>query len=160
MDYSGSFDRPINFHGGVLDPNVPTEAKFRFNSYRLTYRYNFYKTEKVTFGMGLTAKVRDAEISVSQPGNSISDDNVGLVPLINFQFAWRFAPDFSFVAEGDALASSRGRAEDVMAAIQWHASDSLALRLGYRMLEGGVDSDDTYNFSLFHYAIVGATLRF
>ena len=160
MDYSGTFDRSIDFRDGVLNPNVPTQARFRFDSYRLTYRYNFIKTDRLTFGLGLTGKIRDAEISVSQPGNTLSDYNTGFVPLLNFQLAWKITEQFSFLAEGDALASSRGRAEDVMAAIQWQATDNLAFRLGYRLLEGGVDSDDTYNFSLFHYAVIGATIRF
>jgi hypothetical protein len=160
MDYSGTFDRSIDFRDGVLNPGVPTQARFRFDSYRLTYRYNFIKTDKITFGLGLTAKMRDAEISVSQPGNNLYDDNTGFVPLINFRFAWQITDDFSLLAEGDALASSRGRAEDVMAAIQWQATDNLAFRLGYRILEGGSDSDDVYSFSLFHYAVVGATIRF
>jgi hypothetical protein len=30
--------------------------------------------------------------------------------------------------------------------------------LGYRILEGGADNDEVYNFALFHYAAVGVTV--
>jgi len=158
--FSGSFDRPTHFAGSEFAPNVPTDAKFRFDSYRLTYRYNFVRTETVTFGMGLTAKIRDAEVSVTQRGRTAADDNTGLVPLLNYQFSWRFAPQFSFFSEGDALGASQGYAIDATAALQWHATENLAFRLGYRILDGGADSDSVYTFSTFHYATIGATVRF
>ena len=51
-------------------------------------------------------------------------------------------------------------AEDVLAAVQYHATENIALRLGYRILEGGVDSDSTYTSALFHYLSAGITYRF
>ncbi len=160
MDYSGSFDRPVSFAGSDFLADTPTSALFRFDSYRLTYRYNFLRTETVTFGIGLTAKIRDAEVSVTQNGSTTTDDNLGVVPLINYQFAWRFAHDFSLYSEGDALAAPQGYAVDVSAALQWHVTNNFAVRLGYRILDGGADSDSVYTFSRFHYATVGATVRF
>lgn len=160
MDYSGSFDRPVYFNGSDFAADTPTTGLFRFDSYRLTYRYNFVRTDKVTFGMGVTAKIRDAEVSLNQGGRTVTDENTGFVPLINYQFAWRFAEHFSLYSEGDALGASQGYAVDVAAALQWHVTDSLALRLGYRILDGGADSDSVYTFNQFHYATVGATFRF
>jgi opacity protein-like surface antigen len=48
----------------------------------------------------------------------------------------------------------------VLAAVQFHATKNIALRLGYRILEGGVDSDSTYASALFHYLSAGITYRF
>jgi len=160
MDFSGSFDRPVSFNGSDFAADTPTSGLFRFDSYRLTYRYNFVRSEKVSFGMGVTAKIRDAEVSLTQNGRTVADENTGLVPLINYQFAWRFARQFSFYSEGDALGASQGHAIDVAAALQWHVTDHLALRLGYRLLDGGADSDSVYTFNQFHYATIGATFRF
>ena len=160
MDYSGQFVKPVEFAKEFFEAGVPTEAKYRFDSYRLTYRYNFVRKENLTFGLGLTAKVRDAEIEMRQRGVYASDDNLGVVPLINFRLAWEFAPAWSLIAEGDWLVASQGRAEDILAAIQWRASDALAFHVGYRILEGGSDSDDTYAFALFHYLAAGMTVRF
>jgi hypothetical protein len=33
------------------------------------------------------------------------------------------------------------------------------VRLGYRLLEGGADVAEVYNFALIHYAYVGAAVR-
>jgi hypothetical protein len=159
-DFSGSFDRPVAFAGSDFLADTPTTALFRFDSYRLTYRYNFIQNDTVTFGLGLTAKIRDAEVSVTQRGRTASDDDTGVVPLINYQFSWRFARNFSLFSEGDALGASQGYAIDAAAALQWHATDNLAFRLGYRILDGGADNDTVYTFSRFHYATIGATFRF
>lgn len=160
MDFSGSFDRPVMFNGSDFAADTPTSGLFRFDSYRLTYRYNFIRNEKVTFGMGVTAKVRDAEVSLTQNGRTVTDENTGIVPLINYQFAWRFARHFSLYSEGDALGAPQGYAIDVAAALQWHVTDNLALRLGYRILDGGADNDSVYTFNQFQYATIGATVRF
>lgn len=160
MDYSGQLVKPVEFAKEFFEAGVPTEAKYRFDSYRLTYRYNFIRKENLTFGLGLTAKVRDAEIEMQQRGVYASDDNLGVVPLINFRLAWEFAPSWSLIAEGDWLVASQGRAEDILAAIQWQATDALAFHVGYRILEGGADNDDTYAFALFHYVAAGVTVRF
>jgi hypothetical protein len=160
IDSSGELSGETFFAGASFRGGVPTEGRYRFDSYRLTYRYNFLKTEKLTFGLGITANVRDAEVELRQGGTTASDDNTGLVPLLNFRFEWRFAPRWSFLTEGDALYSNRGRIEDVLAAVQWQATDRLALRLGYRLLEGGADSDTVYNFALFNHLAAGLTWRF
>ena len=160
MDFAGQFDRPVFFNGSDFAADTPTTGLFRFDSYRLTYRYNFIRDEKITFGMGLTAKIRDAEVSLTQNGRTVTDDNMGIVPMINYQFAWRFAPHFSLYSEGDDLGVSQGYAVDVTAALQWHATENLAFRVGYRILDGGADSDSVYTFNQFHYATVGVTYRF
>lgn len=160
FDFSGEFSEPVDFVGREFAAGVPTDGKYTFNSYRLTYRYNLWHSENLTFGLGLTAKVRDAEIELQQGGLSRSDSNVGVVPLINFKLDWRFAPKWHLLFEGDALAASQGRAEDVLLAIQHQVTDRLMLRLGYRILEGGADNGDVNTFSLFHYAVAGATWRF
>lgn len=160
MDYAGSFNRPVSFNGADFLAGTPTTGQFRFDSYRLTYRYNFVRNDKVTFGMGITAKVRDAEISLTQNGHTTTDSDTGFVPLINYQFAWRFARDFSLYSEGDALGAPQGYAVDVAGALQWHLTDKFALRLGYRLLDGGADTESVYTFNRFHYTTVGANFQF
>jgi hypothetical protein len=62
--------------------------------------------------------------------------------------------------EGDALAAPQGRAEDVLLAGTWKLSDHITARLGYRILEGGADNDEVYNFALLHYASAGISFSF
>jgi hypothetical protein len=65
----------------------------------------------------------------------------------------------SFLLEGDALAAPQGRAEDVLVAAGYRLSDKISLKAGYRILEGGADNDEVYNFTLLSYAAVGIVIR-
>jgi hypothetical protein len=62
--------------------------------------------------------------------------------------------------EGDALGAKQGRAEDVLLAGTYKFSDHFRIRLGYRILEGGADGAEVYNFALFHYASAGIVYSF
>lgn len=160
FDFAGAFDRPIAFDGTQFAEGRATTGSYRFNSYRLSYRYNFITNENLKFGLGLTAKVRDAEIALQQGSLSESDSNVGVVPLINFKLDWRIAPQWHLLVDGDALGASQGHAVDVGVGLQYMATENLGLRLGYRILDGGADNDDVYTFARFQYAMAGVTWRF
>jgi hypothetical protein len=77
----GAFSTPVNFAGTTFAAGAPTTARYRFDSYRLTYRYNFITRDDLTFGLGITGKLRDASIQVDQGGLSARDSNLGFVPL-------------------------------------------------------------------------------
>jgi hypothetical protein len=110
--------------------------------------------------LGLTAKIRDAEIVLSSPGLTSEKTNVGFVPIINFRLLWKIDDKFGLLLDGDALAAPQGRAEDVQLAATYTLSDNFRIRAGYRILEGGADNDEVYNFALFHYASVGVSYTF
>jgi hypothetical protein len=136
------------------------EATYKFNSYRLIYRYDFLRKDKIELGLGFTAKIRDAKIAVKGGGLESEKANVGFVPIIHFRLLWKFAKSFAFLLDGDALAAPQGRAEDVLAALMFKASDKIDLKAGYRIVEGGADNDEVYNFALINYATVGAIFHF
>jgi hypothetical protein len=121
----------------------------------LTYRYGIVIKPKFEFGLGLTAKIRDAEISLASAGLQSEKVNVGFVPIVNFRMLWKPDEKFGILLEGDALAAPQGRAEDVLFAAKYRVSDRFGLKAGYRILEGGSDNDEVYTFSLFNYASVG-----
>jgi hypothetical protein len=73
---------------------------------------------------------------------------------------WKFNNRFNFLLEGDALAAPQGRAEDILAAFIVRVFDQIDFKLGYRILEGGADNDEVYNFALIHYACLGAKIYF
>jgi hypothetical protein len=160
LNASGQVDKPINFFGEDFPANTPLDAVFRFDSYRLTYRYDIISKENLKLGIGLTAKIRDAAISVQDSSNKSEKTNVGFVPLINFRLEWLFSKKFSLLFEGDGAAASQGRAEDVLLALQLHLNENLTLKAGYRILEGGADVEETYNFTLLHFLTAGLTYRF
>jgi hypothetical protein len=155
---AGKIPKAVQFQSNTFGANTPLEAKWKFNSYRLTYRYDFVKSEDVEFGIGFTGKIRDAEIRLSGGGLVSSKANVGFVPLLNFRFLWNAGTTVGFLGEADALAAPQGRAEDVLAAATFKPSEGYILRAGYRILEGGANNDEVYNFALFHYVVFGITV--
>jgi hypothetical protein len=160
VNSSGSVNKVINFNGGTFPANIPLEGTFQFNSYRLTYRYDFLLREKIEMGIGFTAKIRDAKISLKGAGINEEKTNVGFVPIIHFRLLWKWSNSLALLLEGDALAAPQGRAEDVLLAFQLKAAKNIDLKAGYRLLEGGADNDEVYTFALVNYAAVGAIIRF
>jgi hypothetical protein len=71
---------------------------------------------------------------------------------------WKPVDKFGILLEGDALAAPQGRAEDVLIAATYRFSHIFGLKAGYRLLEGGADNDEVYNFALFNYASVGLSI--
>ena len=159
LESDGGFDRVVSFAGVDFPANVDIKARYRFDSYRLTYRYRFFQNERLYAGIGLTAKIRDAEISLSDAGRKASKANTGFVPLINLKLHWQFNRKLGVLFQGDGLAAPQGRAEDFLIAGLYKPDARLELKLGYRFLEGGADNDEVYTFALVNYIVIGATWR-
>jgi hypothetical protein len=163
VESRGSLNRDVLF-AGTLFPAGQNELTglYRFDSYRLTYRYGFVRARRFSFDLGLTAKIRDAEIRLSYQGVYpvwASKKNTGFVPIVSFRADWSLGPRVGLVLDGDALGVPQGRAEDVTAALRIGFGERVDARVGYRVLEGGSDVDEVYGFALFHYAVAGITLR-
>jgi hypothetical protein len=156
----GSVPNAILFEGVLFPANTKLTGTYKFNSYRLTYRYTIVQKSRFEFGLGFTGKIRDAKIALSSPVLAAEKTNLGFVPIINFRLLWNIDDKFGLLLDGDALAAPQGRAEDVLIAATYKLSDNLIVRVGYRILEGGADNDEVYNFALFHYASVGASYTF
>jgi hypothetical protein len=154
--------KDISFNEDFFPANTDISAFYKFNSYRLTYRFDFVNSNKWKVGLGITAKIRDAEVRLEDEEKSSSNTDFGFVPLINFRIEWLFSEKMSLLLEGDALASpgGQGRAEDVLLALYYHMSDNISLKAGYRILEGGADVESVYNFTLLNYVVIGATVNF
>ena len=156
LEYGGTFGQELTFLNTTFDADELLDVRYQFNSYRFTYRYNFPRTQHFRVGVGATAKIRDAVVAV----NGVEKTNVGFVPLINFRAEWLARERLSLILTGDALVAPQGRAEDVLLALEFYPSRVVTFRLGYRVLEGGADNDEVYNFSLVHYGTGGATITF
>lgn len=156
---TGVPEQPIRFAGANFAAGVETEATYTFNSYRLTYRYALVDGERAQVWIGATAKVRDALVSLEQPGVSARDTDLGFVPLLHVAPTWRFAPGWEVGLDVDALAGGPGRAIDGAVRIGHDLNDRVTLRAGYRTVEGGADVEQVYNFAWLHYAVASATVR-
>lgn len=156
----GTAERDIAFAGGSYPAGTPLLAVYRFDSYRVTYRYSFFWRPGLDIAAGFTGKIRDAETSLYGV-EARRKTNTGFVPLLNLHIAWRPRNGaFGVLLNADALAAPQGRAEDVLVALTWQARPGLDLRVGYRMVEGGADNDEVYSFAWFHYAVAAVALTF
>jgi hypothetical protein len=156
----GSVPEDIFFEGELFAANTQLNSTYVFNSYRLTYRYDFVQKPGFEFGLGFTAKIRDAKIAISSSESVAEKTNTGFVPILNFRLLWKCNDTFGLLLDGDALVAPQGRAEDVLIAATYTLSDNFTIRAGYRILEGGAENDEVYSFSLFHYASVGMSYTF
>jgi hypothetical protein len=157
---SGEPGFAIDFNGESFADDADLRAVYKFNSYRLTWRYDLVQKPSFTFGLGLTGKVRDAYIELSDGTTTTRKDNVGFVPLLNLDLDWRFSQKLGLVLTGDAAAAPQGRAEDVLLALAVRPWSQGALHLGYRILEGGSDVDEVYSSALIHYYVFGWSQQF
>ena len=139
---------------------IPTEATYRFNSWRVSYRYRFRNTERWQLWVGVTAKIRDAKIELRQGDTTSQDDDLGFVPLAHFAADLRFAERWHAVFDLDALAGGPGRAIDAALKIGYDVNERWTVTAGYRTVEGGADVDEVYNFAWFNAAVVSGVVRF
>jgi len=159
---TGQVDQKIFFFEEQFSPQVSLDAVYTFNSYRATYRYDIVQSSKWNVGIGFTAKIRDAVIRVESPDKSSEKKNTGFVPLLHFRAEYFITPRIRALLEGDALASpgGQGRAEDVFLGLIVNSGNGLHIKAGYRMIEGGADVDEVYNFAWLNFYSIGTIFRF
>jgi hypothetical protein len=157
---TGSVDRDITFEGVTFPANADLSTVYKFNSYRLSYQYHILLNERFKIGIGFTAKIRDAKISIEDATRFSEKTDLGFVPIIRFSGWWNFAGPMAFLIEGDALAAPQGRAEDISVSLQGKVSKALTLKVGYRVLEGGSDVEAVYSFTWINYALTGFIVQF
>lgn len=155
----GILDRDIFFEGILFESGDDVTADYRFDSYRFTYRYMFYDSGRLSAGAGITGKIRDAEIRLTDGFTTTSKKNTGFVPLVNFSIQYFLTDGFSLLLDGDALAAPQGRAEDIFAGAVYSVNPDIGLKAGYRILEGGADNDEVYSFALVNYISAGVFIR-
>ncbi|MFK7889941.1 MAG: hypothetical protein AB8B63_03925 [Granulosicoccus sp.] len=151
---TGELQTVTDFDGATFSSDQPVEATYRFNSWRLGYRYLWQDRANWNLWIGATAKIRDAEIKLVQGDVASSNDNLGFVPLLYLAGEYRFGPKWSVAFDIDALAGGPGRAIDIGTGLNYHLGRSWQIGLQYRALEGGADTDDVYNFAWFNSALV------
>ncbi len=152
--------QPVSFAGKNFSAGLPTDASYRFDSYRLTYRYVVHDGKIWDWRVGLTGNVRDAAIELEQAGTSASKANTGFVPLLHFAGDCVFARDWRLSLDVDGAWAAQGRAVDAALKTYWRLSDRLEFGLGYRTIEGGADNDEVYTFAWIHQAVLSMRFAF
>jgi len=149
----------LSFAGASYVGNVPVEATYTFNSYRLSYRWRVHSSERSAAWVGLTAKVRDASIGLAQGSTASRKDDLGFVPLLHVAADRRFGSRWYVSFDADALAGGPGRAVDASLKLGYDLDDRWSIRAAYRTVEGGADVESVYNFAWLHYAAASIVWR-
>ena len=156
---SGTFDNTVLFAGGTFSPNVPVDSDYKFDSYRLSYRYLIHETDRWRWRIGATAFIRDARVELRQGGLVASDSDVGFVPLLSANVEYDLAPRWTALLDFDGLIAPQGRAIDAAVKIRYDITDTWYASAGYRVFEGGVDND-TFAFGWYNFAVFSLGVRF
>jgi hypothetical protein len=149
----------LSFAGGDFEAGKALEATYKFNSWRLSYRYRLRDGGRSRLWIGLTAKIRDAKVQLRQGGMVGTETDVGFVPLLHASGDIGLTRHLKLLLDADGLAGGPGRAIDAAVKVGFDVSDAWRLTLGYRTLEGGADVDSTYNFAWLHYAVASLVWR-
>lgn len=157
---SKPLNRPVSFAGGTFAAGTNTEGIFKFNSYRVTYRYTFYEGDRWKLQIGAAGLIRDAKIELRQAGLTARDTDLGFVPLAYFSAGYRLSDRASVLFDFEGLGSKQGRALDGILKFNYDLGKNLTLGAGYRALEGGADVKRVYTFAWLHYAAVSVGYRF
>jgi len=151
---------PLRFAGKNFVAGESTETHYRFDSYRLSYRYRFHDSGKWNWWGGVTLKVRDANVRLRQGALQGEDPNTGVVPLLSLVGHYRLSERWTLVLDADGLWVPQGRAFDLALKARYAITERLAAGLGYRTLEGGADNDKVYTFAWQHHALAELNWQF
>jgi len=157
---TGILDRAVAFAGEDFIAGDPARASYRFNTYRLTYRWMFHRGEAWDWGVGGTLLVRDAKIELRQGDRRASDDDLGLVPLLHVYGAYRFTDRTALILDLEGAVAPQGRAIDAALKLQHRLPSDWHVYGGYRTLEGGADNSNVYTFAWLHHAVLGIGYSF
>jgi hypothetical protein len=155
---TGTLSKNILFDGKNFKANIPLEAIYKFNSYRLTYNRRILMKDNFILGFGISAKIRDAGISLKNEEVLSENFSIGFVPLMNIVANWNISQKATVEFLGEGLVSSKGRAIDFSLSGSYSFTNNFQGNIGYRLLEGGVDGTIRYNFIQLHF--VFASLKF
>lgn len=154
VNYEGAAPFDIRFQNTTFLQGQNVDAYYKFNSYRVTYRRDVYNSEKWIVGVGFTAKIRDAEIRLTDANTTDKKEDFGFVPLLNLYAEYKFNKWSAFF-EGDGLAGGPGRAFDLYLGGKIPLNEHFKIKAAYRMVEGGADVESVYNFTMLHFANLG-----
>jgi hypothetical protein len=112
------------------------------------------------FGLGLSAKIRDAGVSLQNSALLSENFSIGFAPLINLLGNWDISQKMGIDFFGEGIAASKGRAIDFSLSGRSSLSKNLQGNIGYRQLEGGANGTIRYNFIRLHFIFASLNYSF
>ncbi len=157
---TGTIPEDILFDGKNFKANIPIEVIYKFNSYRFTYNRRMIIKNNFKFGLGLSAKIRDAGVSLKNRELLSENFSIGFAPLINLIANWDISQKMGVDFFGEGIAATKGRAIDLSLSGRYSFSKNLQGNIGYRLLEGGANGTYRYNFIQLHFIFVSLNYSF
>lgn len=156
---TGELREDTDFAGETFAAGA-AEGIYKFNAYKLTYRYTFGDRGAWRWRVGFTGVIRDANIELRQGTLQANDDDLGFVPALHLSGEYRIDNRWLFALDFDGLAGGPGRLFDVALKLEYDLTEHWRIGAGYRALEGGADTDDVYTFAWLHYGVLSLSYRF
>ena len=157
---TGTIAKDILFDGKNFKANITIEVIYKFNSYRFTYNRRIIIKNNFKFGLGLSAKIRDAGVSLKNREHLRENFSIGFAPLINLIAIWEISQKMGVDFFGEGIAATKGRAIDLSLSGRYRVSKNLQGNIGYRLLEGGANGTYRYNFIQLHFIFVSLNYSF
>ncbi|MEG0948803.1 hypothetical protein [Chryseobacterium sp.] len=158
--FEGISMKEIRYDGTTFAGGSNLNTTYRFNTYRIGYRYRLVDRMRFDFELGATLLIRDAAITMRSESQKAKYSNVGVAPLLSYYLGWNPTESFSLLSYGDGFAVGLGRAFDIFAGARYRFSPILSAIIGYRLLEGGSDVKKIYTMALFNYLSFGVGIHF
>ena len=155
-----TIEKDILFDGKTFKANISIEVVYKFNSYRFTYNRRIISKDNFKFGLGLTAKIRDAGFSLRNSELLSENFSIGFVPLVNLMVNWNITHKMGVIFFGEGLAADKGRALDLALSGRYSFNKNLQGNIGYRLLEGGSNGTNRYNFIQLHFVFASINYSF
>ena len=157
---TGTLEKDILVDGKNFKANIPLEVVYKFNSYRFTYNRIIISKDNFKFGLGLSAKIRDAGVSFKNKELLSENFSIGFAPLINLLANWNVSKKMGIGFFGEFIAASKGRAIDLSLSGRYSFTKNLQGNIGYRLLEGGANGTYRYNFIQLHFIFASLNYSF
>ena len=156
----GKLDEPVRFAGETYQAGVRTKGTYKFNTYRLGYRFWIPHNRRWHSSIGVTALVRDANIELEQGATRSRKTDLGVVPLLHLDTEFHLSRRWSLLADLEGSWAPQGRAIDLALKARYRIDRKWDVAFGYRTIEGGADNSSVFNFAWLHQVVVSVGFTF
>ena len=160
MSGTGALDQTTQFAGQTFAAGVPTTARYRLDSYQLTWRARVHEDETWDWHAGLSGRYVDGGADLSQAGLAANYSDGGFLPLLHLDGRARLSQNWSAVFDADAGGVSQRRMLDFTLQLRTFLDEDWELGVGYRGIQAWFESPEAFNQPWLHAALVSLSYRF